>query len=267
MAKIIKRSILGTIQGKIGGVSVYNIKNVGAVLRKSGGPSKEQMETNPNFRVTLKNQKEFGGCATASAALRKGLVVAKEFQNGDYSGALVGKLRLVAQSGQGELGRRDIHLCNAPQHLLNLEIRKDNLFARTYQAPITVKLNPTRTAIHINIPRTGAEDHIKLSKHVTHFQLTMAVSLVSTYRFNTEIDKYEPANVLQNAIGTSTQSIPLEVNRVHKDILLIAPIPTGIPLAQDVSASVWLGITYGRGERGQYEDMAVNKSMQCVAVF
>lgn len=268
MAKIIKNSILGRIQGSLEDKSIYLHKNAGLLLRTKGGPSKVQMETHPNFEVTRKNQKEFGAGSTAAAALRKGFALAaQQFQNGDYSGALAGKLRLIAQSGKGEHGRRDIHLSNAPQHLLNFEIRKDNLFSKRYAAPLQITLNPARTAIDIHIPITAPHHHRKVPKYITHFQLTVAISVMSTYRYNPKADQYQPTNPHQNAIGTAIQTTPFDLTATYNDIQLTVAMPNDITLAPDGSASVWMGITYGEEHLGQFEPMAVNKAMKCVAIF
>jgi hypothetical protein len=60
-------------QGKLGGLSAIKRRGThGTILRKPGGPSKEDIKTKPSCDIVRRNNFEFGGRSTAGKYVRKG---------------------------------------------------------------------------------------------------------------------------------------------------------------------------------------------------
>jgi hypothetical protein len=55
--------------GTIDGITYYESK-YGALVRKKGGPSREQLKKDPAFKRVRENGREFGGCSKATKLLR-----------------------------------------------------------------------------------------------------------------------------------------------------------------------------------------------------
>lgn len=61
-------------KGSLGGLSFYQHKHYGMLVRKSNPVSAEQMRTDPAFQRTMENSSEFGRTSKAAKLLRHGLL-------------------------------------------------------------------------------------------------------------------------------------------------------------------------------------------------
>jgi hypothetical protein len=254
--------------GSIGDRTYYNLKGVGPIIRKKQGPSKADMDNNSNFAVTKQNNKEFGCAATAAKALRMGLgQIAKEFQDTTLSGRLAGKVRAIIQHGEGTTGQRLCNFHRAPGCLIGFPLSVANNFKRTFHAPYQCTVNDQRTAITVHIPNAEDHHHGSKPKYATYFKLTAALSLVSNYRYEDPSSTYLPIVPQQNGIGSNTETQPLQLGKAHNNNELILYIPDSKPLDVNVSATIWLGITYLTKDNLGYQSMQSQKAMECVAIF
>ncbi|TVZ59242.1 hypothetical protein NA63_1769 [Flavobacteriaceae bacterium MAR_2010_105] len=254
--------------GSIGDRTYYNLKGVGPLVRKKRGPSKEEMDANPNFETTKQNNKEFGAAATVAKAIRMGLgQPSKEFQDSTFSGRLAGIIRTVIQYGEGEKGQRQCNLHMAPGRITGFPLSVANSLKRTYTAPYHCTINDQRTAITIHIPETKNYHHTSKPKYATYFKLTAALSLVSHYNYKEQSNTYLPVIPQQNAKGyhTETQAFELDKTYTNNEITLL--IPDQKPLDSKVAATIWLGITYHTKNYSDFEDLQAQKAMECIAIL
>lgn len=249
--------------GSIGNLTYYNLKGVGPITREKYGPSKEDMDNNPNFAVTKQNNAEFGGASIVGKALRLGLgQIGKEFQDSTFSGRLAGKIRTVIQQGDGISGQRQCNLHKAPANIIDVPLKKTNIFSRIWSAPYQCTINNQGSAITIFIPKMESHHHTKPPKYAVYFKLTAALSLVSNHQVIN--NTYTPIHPQQNGIGNQTQTQPLKLNSTHTNTTLTLNIPEGKSLAKDLAATIWLGITYLTNDTYPMESQ---KAMQCIAIF
>src|SRR5690606_3588238 len=93
-------------------------------------------------------------------------------------------------------------------------------FDNIYTAKPVFTCNDERTSITMTLQNTAKHNHIKPPKSAEFFKLTVALSIVSNHIYNSVLDKYEPLNPLQNAIGTSLETDLFEINETSNNVIL-----------------------------------------------
>lgn len=87
-------------EGKIGDLSFYKDKR-GYQARMKGGPSKEQINSDPRFQRTKENGQEFGRAANASKKLREQLCeVLSQGSDAAFSNRLTGRMNRVLRADE-----------------------------------------------------------------------------------------------------------------------------------------------------------------------
>lgn len=265
MAKVKKG--LG-LKGSINGKTYYDLKKVGPVVRKTRGPSLEEMLANPNYNVTLNNTKELGGGSTASKAIREGLgqntVV---FKDSYMPSRLTQALKKAIRNGTSSNTPRPLQLKNHPHHLIGFQLDKTKSLSSLWKAPFQSYINEQQNAIVIDIPKISPYHYSKITKGTTHAVLTGAVSLLSIHNWDHNLQKYLPLNPQQNAIGNATHSEGINIHTMAENIQLVIPLPNNTSLDMDTTATLWLGITFCQQVQNQFLPLASQKAMQCIAVF
>lgn len=263
-----KNSGNDNFNGSIGNKTYYNLKDVGPIVREKSGPSKEDFINNPKFEKTRQNNKELGGGSTAAKAIRTGLgAIVKEYQDSILSGRLSNVLRKVIVANQSSTPNRPCIITTHKDKLHNFQLSKLVNFDNIYTAKPVFNSNDERTCITMTLQNTAKHNHIKPPKTATYFKLTLAFSSVSNHTYNHQLQKYEPTNPQQNAIGTSIDSILFEINQTYNNVMLNINSPINHALAPDVTATIWLGITYYIKEGEKFYDLPSQKAMKCIATF
>uniref|UniRef100_UPI004049DBBB hypothetical protein n=1 Tax=Gelidibacter sp. TaxID=2018083 RepID=UPI004049DBBB len=254
--------------GSIGDKTYYKLKGVGKVVRKKSGPSKQDFLNNPNFEKTRQNNKELGGASVVAKAIRLGLdPIGKEFQDSTLSGRLSGAIRHSIAAEQNTTSPRN---CNIKKHyakIQNFQLSKLINFNHIYSENNIITINDARTIITMKVNSTAKHNHIKPPKSASHFTFTIALSLVSNHHYNPASERYEPTNPQQNAIGTNVNSMYYKITETYNNEVFEIHIPNNQTLAQDVTATLWLGITYYILEGAKFYDLPSQKAMKCIATF
>lgn len=263
-----KNSGNDNFNGSIGDKTYYRLKGVGPVVRKKSSPSKEDFLNNPKFEKTRQNNKEFGGASVVAKAIRMGLgAAAKNFQDSTLSGRLSGLLRKIIAENQGIKSQRPCNITTHKDKLHNFQLSKFVKFDNIYTAKPVFTSNEERTSFTMTLQNTAKYNHIKPPKTATYFKLTLALSIVSNHIYNSVLDKYEPVNPIQNAIGTSLETDLFEIKETNNNVVLHINTPNNQALTNDVTATLWLGITYSILEGKKFYDLPSQKVMKCITTF
>lgn len=253
------------IKGTIQGLCYYKL-NGKDIVRKASGPSKERINTDPAFVNVKANNQEFGAAVLMSKALIKGLgPTSKKFKDTYMQSRLTGVCRKIIQKGNGPLGQREVNLFNNPNELKEFQLNKTQSFCQIYTAQIKVTHNEQKSGITIVIPKSSKSHLNKLPKNASHFILTSAVSLVSSYEWVETAKAYRPLHPNQNGRGAITQSQLLLVNAEHQDIQMQVQVPTYVPTK--IALTVWLGINYLKEVNGEFIELETVKAMECIAIL
>ena len=262
----VDKSIIIKIQGTVYGICHYTLNGV-RIIRKSSAPTKDQIKNDPRFRVVKANTQEFGGASILSKAICKGLEHnVKTFKDSYFTSRLSGLCRKIIQKGSGRLGQREANLFNQTEALKGFQLHKGYVFNQIYTAKPTVAINSKRTNITIKIAKSALNNLNQYPKSATHFQLTAAISTVSTHNWHPETQKYQPEFPETNALGTTVTTTSLLCKIEHQNIILqlTNPITTTIPA--NVAITVWLGITFGQVDNEGFIPFQTAKAMECIAI-
>lgn len=112
--------------GTLDGLSPYKTEGVEeTILRKSGGPTKDQVLHAPQFALTRKNNKETGGCSRASGFVMETLGALRPLCDQSCAGRLNALLKPLQEADtQSAWGRRHVLLTQNPRLLEGFALRK-----------------------------------------------------------------------------------------------------------------------------------------------
>jgi hypothetical protein len=151
MAKLLPNFLF---TGSMANMSAYKRRDSDKIiLRTKGGPSKEKIETSPSFEVTRKNNKEFGGRATATSRLLMALNYCKPVTDYNIAGPLISLLRPIqALDTDSEKGTRHVLISRNPRLLEGFNFSKKHPFELMVRTPIEWTLSRETFNAQIEFP-------------------------------------------------------------------------------------------------------------------
>ena len=182
--------LVGTLNGKC----FYQL-NGQYIVRKAAGPSRERINNDPAFVNVKCNNQEFAAASQLSKAIRRGLAdKANQFKYNHMASRLTGCCRKIIQKGSGQFGEREANLFNNPSDLIGFQLNKDLAFHQLYNSKLNVTANTHRRIITIECSQSTTNQHYKIPKKATHYQLTAAISCVSKLQWQPNEKAYRTAH-------------------------------------------------------------------------
>ncbi|WP_379968017.1 hypothetical protein [Epilithonimonas sp. UC225_85] len=217
---------------------------------------------------TRENNKEFGGSAKVSKALRTALSGVVQTMGGSTLAArLTAIFKSINSKAEGIRGQRPIALTTSKEMLRGFELNEKISFTSVFNAPYEVEANAERTAVSVEIPSFVPINFIKAPAGATKFRLVLACGLVSDYSFDESTRNYEPDNPIQNALGTTAAGELTSVGSAPATFSLEATIPNKITPDSDVSVVTCLGIEFYQEVSGTDYLLSQGNTMQIIGVF
>lgn len=239
-----KQKGLIKLVGNIGGVSFYTA-NGEYLARMAGGPSKERIQTDPNFKRTRENNAEFGGAAKVGKALRTALSGVLQVMGGSRLASQLTKIfKAINLKGTGVRGKRPITLSANKELLTGLDLNKKLSLSTVFTAPYTATINADRNEVVYDIPAFTPGNFVVAPAGATHFKLVAAVGLVSDYVYDDGVNTYEPTVPDENSIGVVASSTAKALDANSTATTLTATIPGGAVTDAEVSVVACLGIEF-----------------------
>lgn len=224
-------------EGKIGDLSFYKDKR-GYQARMKGGPTKDQINSDPRFQRTKENGLEFGRAANASKKLREQLrEMLNQGSDTAFSNRLTGRMnRIIRADEVNGRGDRQVLAANLGQ-LVGLEC---NLKAQLKDV-FFLKIRPVydRATGHgsFAIPEMIAKNVIKGLEGATHVQIQLVATEFDAQ--NPEADEVAIARSSYMDIGKS------EATAAENLTLQLQPQPDAVVL-------IMMGISYFQFVNGGY---------------
>jgi hypothetical protein len=252
------------IHGALNGTSYYPLKGE-YISRVANGPSKEQIQTDSTYAHIKASQLEFGMASRLSKALRTGILdTAKEFQDPKMASRLTKACYNIIKEGSGSIGKREANLANNPQDLIGFQLNKKQTLDQIYTVTPVVTSYKSRRFITVSIPKSS-EIHLKKKpKTATHFQLTVALSVVSNYKCRPEQKTYRPVAPKHNSFGITRTTEPLLCKIEHTNLQIHLETPVKTAVSTNASLVVWFGIQFLKQEGPSFYILKSNKVMQCI---
>ncbi|PCH66211.1 MAG: hypothetical protein COC01_08680 [Bacteroidetes bacterium] len=256
-------------QGTMGGVRHFKIKGLeGDYAGLNGGPTKEQILNDPEFKRTRENMTEFGGSATVGKTVRVGLAsLIKTMGDPRVTSRLTRVFKRINLEANGKRGQRPIELSKNQSLIKGFEFDKNLAFASVFTAPHTLSSIADRNESTLDVASFLPLDYINAPSGATHFRLINAVVSVSDYVLNVDTKKYVPSNDNQNGLSTVETSGHLRLDEPVAQILLTAQLAGAPVLGVDVSLLNTIGVEFYQEVGGQFYLFASGNAMNVAEVF
>lgn len=256
-------------EGTLDGLTYYDQKGQSLVKTKTS-LNKSRIYNDPKFKTTRQNMTEFGGCAQAGKAFRKAFAGLVGIMGDTYLSARVSAMmKQVNLNTPGLRGRRNIDLVSNSDLLVDFSFNpKDSLDAilrAPYSDPV---LNADRDVATWVIPDFNTDDFLKSPEGATHFQLILALGIVSNYEYVAITGKYKPVEKDFNGTGIVGYSpyIPLG-GMVGSVTTITADLGIGAALPATVVAIVGIGIIFSQDVDGVQNQLSGDSSLAVVTAL
>ncbi|NOZ35080.1 MAG: hypothetical protein GXO80_07270 [Chlorobi bacterium] len=183
--------------GTLGDIRHFKIKNTdGYFAGMVGGPTAEQIKSDPAFARTRENMSEFGGSAITAKAVRVAFSeIVKSIADSRLTGRLTAIMkRINKEDTNGIRGQRSILVTQFSENLKGVEFNKKTTFGSIMNTPFTITTNVDRNNSDLLIPAFNPKNSINAPIGATHFRIVNAIGTLSDYEFKTDTRKYEPIN-------------------------------------------------------------------------
>ena len=230
--------------GTIGDIRHFKIKGQkGYFAGLTGGPSGEQVATDPAFERTRENMNEFGGCGVAVKAIRRGLLnLLPEQADKHFTGRLMKVVKEINRRDyEGVRGKRAIIFSGERTFLSTIvfnvlqDIAEVMGYQFAYEHPIT-RASAKLTLTDLTIKP------ILIPKGATHYRVQNHISIISDYTYVEANRRYEPLSQL-NTLSAFAYSEYTPVGTALTDEINAA-FPTGTAPSTDDSVIQCVGIEF-----------------------
>jgi hypothetical protein len=199
--------------GTIDGLTYYESK-YGPLVRKKGGPTKEQFRTDPAFKRSRENAKEFGNCNEAVKTLRAVVMpMMKDARDYQVTARLMKLMAAIKNLDNISMrGERDVAvgiLSPAAKDLIvGFDFNDQAPLKKVFRKAVTVN---TSTGV-ISISGLIPEDHLNYTAAATHAGLTGGWARVDFGIGDGELVKTNqlmlPLNAAANNVVLTPASLP-----------------------------------------------------------
>lgn len=183
------------LRGKIGDLSFYKDKNNGYQARMKGGPTKEQINSDPRFQRTRENGQEFGRAIQTAKQLRD-MIREHLAQVGDpqFSNRLTARMRAIIQADTiNARGERAVLLDNLPM-IKGMECNLGSQLGNVFFVDVAPAYDRQTGEGTLAMPDFLAKTKVKGLEGATHVQVLL-VAL-----------EFDPANPEAKAIDVVRSS-------------------------------------------------------------
>jgi len=256
--------------GTLGEVRHFKIKgNEGYFAGLKGGPSAEQIASDPAFIRTRENMNEFGGSAITGKSLRTSIAGLIR-NNGDSQvtgrvTAIMKKINL--EDGSEARGQRAILITVAPQYLQGFEFNKFTSFNGAFNAPYTITPTAARDSSTLDIPSFNPLDRMYVPAGATHFKIINAIAVLSDFEYNSITRVYEPKDGTTNGLTDVQDSGYLPVNAATGLISVVSTLPGSPTISANVSVVNVLAVEFYQEVNSNYYLFSQGNAMKVAKIF
>ena len=257
---------LGTI-GEIRHFRIKGEKDYFAGL--IGGPTKEQVLTDPAFQRTRENMNEFGGCALAGKLLRTAFSsLLKSMADNRVTGRITAIMKKInLEDGSEARGQRAVLITQAPQYLEDFEFNKNLSTLGVFKAPYTLTEGATRESATLDIPAFNPASYLNVPAGATHFRLILGIAAIPDVVMDTTENAYI-RKIPRSSDPTDIQySDYTAVDAVTSAISVVATLPNAYVPTSDESIVTVLGIEFYQEVNANYYLFNGGNAMRIEKIF
>lgn len=187
------------LTGNLGMLSAFKMRGVdGIVVRRKGGPTKEQVKTSPRYERLRENNREWEGCSKGAAHIKLTLSGITHLADHNLSSHFTGvgmKARLADLLS--DRGKRNILFSRTRHMLEGYELNRKVLFNSVIRVAPAFTLYRTDGSANIIIPEMTPGIHLKMPWNYPVFRFIITLGVVPDMMFSEQ--GYKPSNGLRQS--------------------------------------------------------------------
>lgn len=256
------------LKGSLGGLTFYD-QDGKSLVKTTSGIDKQRIESDPSFKRTRENMSEFGGAAKVGKSLRMGFAnIIKKMGKTNVVGRIVRIMKRINSIGPGLRGQRVFEIL--PNKVLldgfefNLDAPLDAIFFAPNNSP---SLDVNRSVATWVVPDFDTDSFINAPDGATHFKLVLVTTVLSDFKYNTQLKSYEPVEATENETNGIAFSNALKLNgMIGSDTTLTVDLGFTTVLPNSVAVVSAIGIIFYQEINGKLYELATDNAMRIDAV-
>ncbi len=265
-----KRSLNESIEVDVPkGYRAYRIKGVDhTIISRKGGPSAEQMKTEPNYQVVRDNQKEFGVASIMAKTLRNSLSDGmSEICESYVSGRLTAQFRNLAKYEEGKTGTRPMYVSKHGHHLSGFEFNTTAPYEEIFGAKYFIKPGSEKGQVIIHFPAFIPDKTFVKPDEATNFKITARLVALSDYQYDIEEKTYRAINHELNGLFGSYESKMYPILKIP-----VEPMTTMVSVnyknfPTDAALFLVMAVSFYKYEDGKFVHLTKDSSMTIKRVY
>ena len=140
--------------GTMGGFSAYRMNGTDKiVIRRKGGPGRQQVKQHENFAITRRQNEEWKACVAACKTLSRSLFPVKHLANYNFNPVLTGLCKSVQKDDtMNVLGRRSVLLSRHYYKLEGFSLNREYNFESFVKHPLQYSIDKANGTVTVNLP-------------------------------------------------------------------------------------------------------------------
>lgn len=256
--------------GTLGEVRHFKIKgNSGYFAGLKGGPTADQIATDPAFARTRENMNEFGGSAMAGKSLRSSIAgLIRNNADSQVTGRITAIMKKInLEDGSEARGRRSILVTAAPQYLDGFEFNKFTSFNGAFNAPYTITPSVDRDSSTLDIPTFNPLDRLYVPAGATHFKIINAIAVLSDFEYDSTTGQYVAKDTVTNGLRDIQDSGFLPVDAPTGTLNIVTTLPGSPTISTDVSVVNVMAVEFYQEVNSNYYLFAQGNAMKVAKIF
>jgi len=238
------------LTGSMANVSMYTRQDNGQVIvRMKGGPTKNQIETKPEFEKVRQNNSEWAGCTRMASNIRKSFEVMNRLEDYAVNGALNAVCKEIQKLDTGsQPGQRAIRLSEHKDLLPGFTFSRKQVLESVLRVPVETTLDRTTGKATLEIPMLNTDMYLYNFRSLPYYRFIASLSGVCDMLMDAAGDKYDSPYPgycdKQNGVFESEW---IAATSIQPALIINLSYPlTENPIPDEVTLLLCLGIEFGK---------------------
>lgn len=188
--------LAGEVQftGTMGGFSAYRMKGSDKiVIRRKGGPGREQVKRHRNFEITRKQNEEWKGCVMACKNLSDSFFPIKHLSDHNFSAPLTGVCKSIQKDDTiHPLGQRSILLSQYAYKIEGFSLNKYNSFESIVRHPLQYETDRHHGTAWVQLPELVPGINLGNPMKQPLYRMVITLGAVADIHYHSTRNRYEP---------------------------------------------------------------------------
>ncbi|OQP44653.1 hypothetical protein A4H97_09820 [Niastella yeongjuensis] len=218
-------TLISTLQitGTLDNLSYYKMRGSDKIIvRRKGGPSKNQVKNSDQFEQTRLNNKEFGGRSMTAKQIKSSMFPMRYLADHNIIGPLNALLKPIQELDTvSEKGEREVRITRYPKLLEGFQLNRRSMLESIVRTP--VKYNIQNQQVIVEIPELIPGINFLPPDNYPFYQFIAITSMVPDVMYNETLKKkYEPVGEPYTAF-TDTDWLPVNNRAAATQLIIDVP--------------------------------------------